>query len=70
VKNEPPNIVGAILAAGWFAASVGSPIMGITERVAILVGFQWTFLLSVLVIKSDAVSPHNRNERLEKGTIL
>jgi hypothetical protein len=50
------TIVGAILSGGWFAASVGSPIMGITERVAILVGFQWTFLLSILVIKSDKKS--------------
>jgi hypothetical protein len=47
------TIAGAILAGGWFAANVGSPIMGIAERVAILVGFQWTFLLSILVIKSD-----------------
>jgi uncharacterized membrane protein YedE/YeeE len=27
------TIVGEILAAGWFAASVGGPIMGIIERV-------------------------------------
>lgn len=50
------TIAGAFLSAGWFAASVGSPIMGITERVAILIGFQWTFSLSILAIKSDKKS--------------
>ena len=52
------TILGAILAAGWFAASVGGPMMGITERVAILVGFQWIILLSILVIKSDRKLPY------------
>ena len=52
--SSPATIVGAVLSGGWFAASVGNPIMGITERVAILVGFQWTFFLSILVIQSDA----------------
>ena len=47
------TIAGAILSGDWFAASFGTPLMGITERVAILVGFQWTFLLSILIIKYD-----------------
>jgi hypothetical protein len=42
-----------ILAAGWFMASFGSPIMGISERAAILVGFQWTVILAVIVLKND-----------------
>lgn len=47
------TIAGAVLSGGFFAASVGTPIMGITERMAILIGFQWTFLLSILIIKKD-----------------
>jgi hypothetical membrane protein len=40
--------VGAsLLSAAWFAANVGSPIMGLTERVTILAGFQWTFVLAL-----------------------
>jgi hypothetical membrane protein len=40
--------VGAsLLSAAWFAANLGSPIMGLTERVTILVGFQWTFVLAL-----------------------
>jgi hypothetical protein len=43
----------AVLAAGWFAASTGGPLMGLSERVAILVGFQWTFVLAVVVLRTD-----------------
>jgi hypothetical protein len=45
------TIAGAIVAGGWFAANYGSPLMGITERVAMLVGFQWIIILSLLVIR-------------------
>lgn len=37
----------AILAAGLFAATMGSPFMGLTERMAALVGFLWTFILAL-----------------------
>jgi hypothetical membrane protein len=37
----------SLLSAAWFVASLGSPIMGLTERITILVGFQWTFLLAL-----------------------
>lgn len=47
------TIVGAILTGGWFAISFGTTIMGITERMAIFVGFQWTFILSILVMRSE-----------------
>jgi hypothetical protein len=47
------TVAAAVPTAGWFAASVGSPLMGISERAAILVGFQWTFLLAVMVLKND-----------------
>jgi hypothetical membrane protein len=40
--------VGAVvLSAGFFAAKMGSPIMGLTERITILVGFLWTFILAL-----------------------
>jgi hypothetical protein len=51
------TILGAFLTGGWFAASVGSPLMGITERLAIFVGFQWTFTLSLLMTRIDKPSP-------------
>ena len=37
----------SLLSTAWFSASWGSPIMGLTERVTILVGFQWTFVLAL-----------------------
>ncbi len=47
------TIIGAIITGGWFTASFGTPIMGFTERMAIFVGFQWVFILSILVIRSE-----------------
>ena len=39
----------SLVSAGWFVANVGSPIMGLAERITILVGFQWTFILALRV---------------------
>ena len=40
--------VGAVvLSAGFFVANLGSPIMGLAERISGLVGFQWTFVLAL-----------------------
>lgn len=40
--------VGVIfISAGFFIAKQGSPIMGLAERVTILVGFLWTFILAL-----------------------
>ena len=36
-----------ILTAGFYVANMGSPIMGLTERITALVGFQWTFRLAL-----------------------
>jgi hypothetical protein len=47
------TVIGVLLTAGWFMASYGSPMMGISERVTILVGFQWNLLLAVIVLKYD-----------------
>ena len=52
------TVVGAFLAGAWFAISVDNPIMGLAERIAILVGFQWTLALSILMIKADADLTH------------
>lgn len=50
------TIAGAIMTGVWFTASVGSPLMGIAERVVILIGLQYTLALSVLVIRSEGSS--------------
>jgi hypothetical protein len=36
-----------IISAGLFVANIGGPIMGLTERVTALIGFQWTFTLAL-----------------------
>ena len=41
------TIVVVVLSAGFFVANMGSPIMGLAERITILVGFLWTFTLAV-----------------------
>jgi hypothetical protein len=39
--------VGIIVLTGGFAVTqLGSPIMGLTERITILAGLQWTFALA------------------------
>jgi hypothetical protein len=51
--------VGAsLMAAGFFAASVGTPIMGLAERIAALAGFQWTFLFALLIFSSSRRPAH------------
>jgi hypothetical protein len=47
------TVVAVVISAGWFMVSFGSPIMGLTERLAILVGFQWTFILALLILNHD-----------------
>ncbi len=40
--------VGAsVLLAGLAGATLGTPIMGLTERLGVLAGFQWTFVLAL-----------------------
>ena len=36
-----------VLSAGFFVMEQGSPIMGFAERITILVGFLWTFVLAL-----------------------
>jgi hypothetical protein len=47
------SVVAVVLAAAWFMASYGSPIMGLSERIIALVGFQWTFILALLILNRD-----------------
>jgi len=40
-------IIGLIfLSAGFFYSNLGTPIMGLTERITILIGFLWTMILA------------------------
>ena len=49
------TVVAVVLAAAWFIASFGSQIMGLSERLTILVGFQWTFILALLILNHDYI---------------
>lgn len=52
------TITAAMAAGIWFTASVGRPQMGIAERVVILIGLQYTLVLSILVIRLDSAAPY------------
>jgi hypothetical protein len=42
--------VGVLVLSGGFAITkLGSPIMGLTERITILAGMQWTFILALKI---------------------
>ena len=41
------TIVVVVISVGFYVANLGSPIMGLTERITILIGFQWTFILAL-----------------------
>lgn len=45
-----------IVSAGLFIANFGSPMMGLTERVAGFVGLQWTFVLALKLFKNKQFS--------------
>jgi hypothetical protein len=46
-----------IISTGFYAANIGSPIMGLTERITALVGFQWTFMLALwMFLKYEQLS--------------
>ena len=48
------TVIGAVIAAGWFVASYGSALMGISERVAALIGFQWTVIFAGILLNHCA----------------
>jgi len=41
------TVAVVLLVAVFYAAKMGSPIMGLAERVTILAGFLWTFVLAL-----------------------
>ena len=41
------TIAASILLAGLAGATLDTPVMGLAERLGVLVGFQWTFLLAL-----------------------
>ena len=41
------TIAASILLAGLAGATLDTPIMGLTERLGVLAGFQWTFVLAL-----------------------
>jgi len=41
------TIAASILFAGLAGATLDTPIMGLTERLGVLAGFQWTFVLAL-----------------------
>ena len=43
------TIGASILLAGLAGATLGSRVMGLTERLAVLAGFQWTFVLALML---------------------
>jgi hypothetical protein len=47
------TVVAVVISAGWFITSYGRQIMGLSERLTILVGFKWTFILALLILKND-----------------
>jgi len=41
------TIITAIITAAFYVVSMDTPVMGLTERIAAFIGFQWTFVLAV-----------------------
>jgi hypothetical protein len=41
------TVAVTVLLGGFSGATMGSPIMGLGERLAVLAGFQWTFVLAL-----------------------
>jgi hypothetical protein len=44
------TIVASIALAGIAGATLDTPIMGLTERLGVLAGFQWTFVLAIKLL--------------------
>ena len=41
------TVAAVILLGAFSGATVGTPIMGLAERLGVLAGFQWTFVLAL-----------------------
>jgi GNAT superfamily N-acetyltransferase len=60
----------AILSAGFFVANMESPIMGLAERISILIGFQWTFVLAMWIFSAKGYVVEKSLRNLGYGTRL
>ena len=50
-------IVGlTILSAGFYVSNLSTPIMGLTERITIIIGFSWTFILAQWLSRSTGTT--------------
>jgi hypothetical protein len=47
------TVVAASLTAGWFVVSSEGQLMGVAERAATLIEFQWIIVLAVVLLKND-----------------
>ena len=45
-----------VITAGLYAVSIGSPYMGLAERITALVGFQWTFSLAFWMFSRESIT--------------
>ena len=43
--------IGAVVVAGWFLTGYGGATMGLAERIAALIGFQWMIVLAGVVLR-------------------
>jgi hypothetical protein len=44
------TIIASVILAGIAGATLDTPVMGLTERLAVLAGFQWTFVLALKLL--------------------
>ncbi|MCK4801915.1 MAG: DUF998 domain-containing protein [Anaerolineales bacterium] len=50
-------IVGlTTLSAGFYVSNLSTPIMGLTERITIIIGFSWTFILAQWLYRSTVTT--------------
>ena len=45
------TIIASVILAGLAGGTLDTPIMGLTERLAVLAGFQWTFVLALKLFR-------------------
>lgn len=53
------TIILAVIAAVFFLVNLGTQIMGLAERIAALIGFQWIFVLSLWMFTHSDKLPDN-----------
>ena len=51
-----------VLSTGFYIVTMGSPIMGLAERITILIGFMWTFILSYWMYSKRGMQMENHKK--------